>query len=215
MKINGYIDHTLLKASATEEEVRQLCGEAVAWRFAAVCVNPCFASLVSSELAGSGVKTCVVIGFPLGATFTSVKVCEAVEAVANGAQEVDMVMNIGALKDGRHDIVLNDIGAVVAGVSGRASVKVIIECCLLTRDEIVKSCELALEGGAQYVKTSTGFAAAGAQVQDVKLMRETVGQEAGVKASGGIRTYEDAMAMIEAGATRLGTSAGVSIVTHL
>jgi deoxyribose-phosphate aldolase len=212
MKIQEYIDHTLLKPDATEAKVVKLCREAAEYGFASVCVNPFYIPLVSRELEGSGVKPCAVVGFPLGATTKKTKAFEAAEAVANGAGEVDMVINIGALKDGKSDVVKDDIEEVVKAVQGKAAVKVILECCLLTADEIQKACELAVQAGADFVKTSTGFSTGGARVEDVTLMRKTVGDKAGVKASGGIKDYQTAKEMIDAGATRLGASAGVEIV---
>lgn len=212
MKIAGYIDHTLLKADATEEQIKQLCREAREYHFASVCVNSCHTELVTRELLDSGVKTCVVVGFPLGASLSEVKAFEAMKAVEMGAREIDMVMNIGALKEGSFDRVQRDIRTVVETVGEWALVKVILENCLLTEGEKKKACELALEGGAHYVKTSTGFSSGGATVDDVKLMKECVGDKARVKASGGIRTLEQALAMIEAGADRIGASSGVKIV---
>ena len=212
MKIQDYIDHTLLKPEATKEQVRTLCIEAKEYEFSSVCVNPFYTSLVSKELEGSEVKTCVVIGFPLGATASQVKTFEAETAVRAGAQEVDMVINIGALKDTDYDVVEEDIKAVVDAVKGKALVKVIIETCLLTDEEKAKACELATKTGAHFVKTSTGFSTGGATLGDVALMRKTVGNKVGVKASGGIRDYKTALAMIEAGATRIGTSSGVKIM---
>ena len=212
MKIQDYIDHTLLKPEATKEQVRTLCIEAKEYEFSSVCVNPFYTSLVSKELEGSEVKTCVVIGFPLGATASQVKTFEAETAARAGAQEVDMVINIGALKDTDYDVVEEDIKAVVDAVKGKALVKVIIETCLLTDEEKAKACELATKTGAHFVKTSTGFSTGGATLGDVALMRKTVGNKAGVKASGGIRDYKTALAMIEAGATRIGTSSGVKIM---
>ncbi len=204
------IDHTLLKPDATQEDVRRICGEAKTYGFASVCVNSCYAALVREELRGSGVKTCCVVGFPLGAMSAAAKAFEAEQACADGAQEIDMVLNVGALKAGDDAYVLRDIGAVVAAACG-AIVKVILETCLLNDDEIVRACRLAVQAGASFVKTSTGFGSGGATVHDVALMRQTVGPEIGVKASGGIRTRADAVNMIEAGASRIGTSAGAAI----
>lgn len=212
MKIQEFIDHTLLKPESTEEQVKKICSEAKKYEFASVCVNPYYASLVSSELKGTGVKTCVVIGFPLGANTKEVKAFETKQAIENGANEVDMVINIGALKDKKYDVVKEDIKAVVEAAKGKAHVKVIIETCLLTDDEKVKACELSKEAGADFVKTSTGFSTGGAKAQDVALMRKTVGEDLGVKASGGIRDYKTCMEMIEAGASRIGASAGIKIV---
>lgn len=211
MKIQEYIDHTLLKPEARLDEIIKMCNEAKEYKFASVCVNPYYASVVSNELKDSGVKTCVVIGFPLGANTKNVKAFEAEEAVKNGAEEVDMVINIGALKDKKYDYVKEDIEAVVNAVKGKAHVKVIIECCLLTDEEKVIACEISKEAGADFVKTSTGFSTGGAVADDVELMRKTVGGHIGVKASGGIRDYKTAKAMLEAGANRIGASAGIQI----
>ncbi|GAB6103139.1 deoxyribose-phosphate aldolase [Thermococcus atlanticus] len=211
--IAGYIDHTNLKAYATGEDIIKLCREAMEYGFYAVCVNPYRVKLAKETLKGSGVKVATVIGFPLGATPTEVKVFEAKKALEGGADELDMVINIGALKDKDYDYVRNDIAEVVKVAHEKnAKVKVIIETCYLTEEEKVKACELAKEAGADFVKTSTGFGTGGATVEDVRLMRKVVGEGMGVKAAGGIRTYEQALAMIEAGATRLGTSSGVKIV---
>lgn len=207
------IDHTLLKPEATPAQVEQLCDEARGWEFASVCVNPVYAALAAERLAGTDVAVCVVCGFPLGATPTPVKVCEAEQALADGATEVDMVIHIGALKAGDHARVQEDIAAVAQVChQGGALLKVIIETALLDREEKVTACQLAQAAGADFVKTSTGFARGGATVEDVRLMRETVGDEMGVKAAGGVRSYGDAMAMVEAGASRIGASAGVRIV---
>lgn len=208
-----YIDHTLLKPDATREQILKLCREAVEHRFASVCVNPCWVPLCAETLQGSGVKVCTVIGFPLGATLSTVKAFEAEECIRQGAGEVDMVINIGALKSGDQRYVENDIRAVVERAHALgALVKVIIETVLLTQEEKVLACRLSQAAGADFVKTSTGFAGGGATVEDVALMRQVVGEAMGVKAAGGIRTYEDALRMIQAGANRLGTSAGVQIV---
>lgn len=211
-QLAGMIDHTILKANASEAEVRKVCEEALEYGFASVCINPANISLASEMLKGSKVKVCTVIGFPLGANTSAVKAFETDDAIKNGAQEVDMVINIGKLKDKDYEYVKNDIKAVVDASKGRALSKVIIETCLLTDEEKVKACELAKEAGADYVKTSTGFSTGGATPEDIKLMRETVGPEMGVKASGGVRTYEDAMAVVENGATRIGASASIAIV---
>ena len=213
-ELASYIDHTLLKPEASREQIRAVCEEAKQYHFASVCVNPCWVPLIAEELKGSGVSVCCVIGFPLGASLSSVKAFEAREAVAAGAQEIDMVINVGAVKSGDWELVRDDIAAVNAA-KGDAKLKVIIETCLLTDEEKVRVCEIAKETGADFVKTSTGFSTGGATVQDVALMRKTVGPEMGVKASGGIRTLEDALAMIEAGASRLGASAGVKIIEAL
>lgn len=210
--IAKYIDHTLLKANATEAQIRRLCEEASEYHFASVCVNTCYVPLAAELLKGSGVKTCCVVGFPLGAMSTAAKAFEAADAVKNGAEEVDMVINIGAVKFGDWDYVAKDIEEVVKASHDKALVKVIIETCLLTDDEKVLACRTAKDAGADFVKTSTGFSIGGATVEDIRLMRETVGAEMGVKASGGIKTYEDAIAMIEAGATRIGASSGIAIV---
>lgn len=211
--IASKIDHTILKANATIDQVKKLCEEAKQYMFASVCVNPSYVSLASELLKQSEVAVCTVIGFPLGATTTGIKVAETMEAIENGATEVDMVINIGALKSGKMDIVKEDIESVVAAARGKARVKVIIETCLLTDEEKIKACSIAKEAGADFVKTSTGFSTGGATIEDVRLMREVVGKEMGVKASGGIRDYETAIAMINAGADRLGTSSSIAIVT--
>ena len=213
-ELASYIDHTLLKPEASREQIRAVCEEAKQYHFASVCVNPCWVPLIAEELKGSGVSVCCVIGFPLGASLSSVKAFEAREAVAAGAQEIDMVINIGAIKSGGWELVREDIAAVNAA-KGTAKLKVIIETCLLTDEEKVRVCQIAKEAGADFVKTSTGFSTGGATVHDVELMRRTVGPEMGVKASGGIRTLADALAMIEAGASRLGASAGVKIIEAL
>ena len=205
------IDHTNLKPFATTGEIGALCAEALQHHFASVCVNPCHTATAKNALQGSDVRLAVVIGFPLGATTTRAKAFEAREAILNGADELDMVINVGALKEGRESFVEGDIRAVVEA-AGQATVKVIIETCYLTDDEIVRACRLAVRAGADFVKTSTGFGPAGAKVEHVRLMRATVGPEIGVKAAGGIRTYQDAIDLIEAGANRIGASAGISIV---
>ncbi|MDV3428546.1 MAG: deoxyribose-phosphate aldolase [Bacillota bacterium] len=212
MEIEKYIDHTILKPEATKAEVIKLCREAREYGFASVCVNPYHAALVSKELKGTEVKTCVVIGFPLGANTKEIKALEASKALDDGAQEVDMVINIGALKDKDYDYVEEDIKAVVNAVKGKALLKVIIECCLLTDEEKVIACELSKKAGAEYVKTSTGFSTGGAKALDIALMRKTVGSEMGVKASGSIRDFKTAKEMIDAGASRIGASAGLKIV---
>lgn len=210
------IDHTLLKANATEEQVRQLCAEARQYAFATVCVNPTWVSLCAEQLANSLVKVCTVVGFPLGANLPSVKAYEAAQCIESGAGELDMVINIGALKSGQRDLVAADIAAVVeAAHPFAANVKVIIETCYLTDEEKVLACELARAAGADFVKTSTGLGPAGATVADITLMRHTVGPEMGVKAAGGIRTAVDALAMIAAGATRIGASASIQIINEL
>ena len=211
--IARYIDHTSLKADATRAQVTQLCREAQEYRFAAVCVNPTHVRLSADLLKGSGVAVACVAGFPLGATSLEVKAYEAHQAIQNGAAEIDMVINIGALKDGDYDLVERDIAAVARVChDGDAVCKVIIEAALLTEQEKVKACELAQKAGADYVKTSTGLGPGGATLADVALMRRVVGPDMGVKAAGGIRSLADAQAMIEAGASRIGTSAGTKIV---
>lgn len=211
--ISKIIDHTILKPDTTREQIVQLVAEAKKYKFASVCVNPNYTSLASKLLKDTPeVKVCTVIGFPLGATTTAVKVFEAEEAVKNGAEEVDMVINIAALKDGLDNLVEKDIKAVVDALQGQALVKVIIETCLLTDEEKIRACHLAVEAGADFVKTSTGFSISGATIEDVRLMRKTVGPKIGVKAAGGIRTLNKAQAMIEAGANRIGSSSGVSII---
>lgn len=207
----GYIDHTLLKPEAKREDIIKLCREALQNNFYSVCINPSFVKIAVSELKESAVKVCAVIGFPLGATTTATKAFETAEAIASGAEEVDMVIHVGALKGGEEDYVRDDIGAVVKAAGGK-TVKVIIESGLLTDSEKVLACRLAKEAGAGFVKTSTGFGPGGATVGDIRLMRETVGPDLGVKASGGVRTLEAARLMIEAGATRIGTSSGIIIV---
>ncbi len=211
MEINRYIDHTLLAADATKDRIIKLCNEAREYKFASVCVNSCWVGLCADLLKGSGVEVCTVVGFPLGAMVTKAKAYEAECAVSDGADEVDMVINIGDLKDGDYKAVEDDIRAVKAAC-GDKILKVIIECCLLTDEEKVKACELSEAAGADYVKTSTGFSKGGATAEDVALMRCTVGDRLGVKAAGGIRDRATAEKMIEAGASRLGCSAGIAIV---
>lgn len=213
MDIAKYIDHTILKPEATVREVDQLIEEAKTYHFASVCVNPCFVAYAKEKLKDSDVKVCTVIGFPLGANTSNVKAFEATDAVNNGADEIDMVIAIGALKAGRLNEVQHDMEAVVKASQGRL-VKVILETCLLTKDEIVIACQLAMAAGVDFVKTSTGFNKYGATVEDVALMKKTVQDNLKVKASGGIRSLEDALKMIEAGADRLGTSSGVSLVNQ-
>ncbi len=208
------IDHTLLKQDATSEEIKKLCKEALEYNFASVCVNPTNVELAAKILNGSLVKVCTVIGFPLGANTTKIKVLEAKDAIENGATEVDMVINIGRLKDKDYDYVKKDIEAVVNEVKGKALIKVIIETCLLTDEEKVIACKLASEAKADFVKTSTGFSTGGATPFDVKLMRETVGENMGVKASGGVRTSEYAKELIKNGANRIGASASIKICTE-
>ncbi|WP_044894753.1 deoxyribose-phosphate aldolase [Bacillus alveayuensis] len=206
------IDHTLLKANTTKEQIVKLCEEAKQYNFASVCVNPTWVATAAELLKGTDVKVCTVIGFPLGANTPETKAFETKDAIEKGATEVDMVINIGALKDGNDELVERDIRAVVEAAKEKALVKVIIETCLLTEEEKVRACELAVKAGADYVKTSTGFSTGGATIEDVALMRKTVGPEIGVKASGGVRDLQGAEAMIEAGATRIGTSSGVAII---
>ena len=211
--IASYIDHTILKQDATQAQIIQLCAEARTYQFASVCVNPTHVKLCAQLLRGSGVKTCTVVGFPLGANTEAVKVFETWDAVDMGATEIDMVINIGALKAKNYAAVLDDIAAVTeAAHEGEAIVKVIIEAALLTDEEKVIACQLSQAAGADFVKTSTGFGPSGATVEDVALMRQTVGPDMGVKAAGGVRNLQDARAMIAAGATRIGASAGVAIV---
>ena len=211
MKLNKYIDHTLLKPDASQEQIETLIEEAKKYDFASVCVNPTWVSFAAQSLKGTDVKVCTVIGFPLGANTPELKAFETSDAIRNGANEIDMVINIGALKSQNFDLVEKDIRAVVEAAKGTL-VKVIIETCLLTDDEKVKACQIAQKAGADFVKTSTGFSTGGATVADVALMRKTVGPDMGVKASGGARSYEDALAFIKAGATRIGASSGVAIM---
>ena len=206
----SYIDHTLLKADATEAQITRLCAEAREHRFASVCVNPRWVALCAQLLAGSGVRVCTVIGFPLGASSSAIKAAETRQAVADGADELDMVISVGDLKAGNNEFVHGDIRGVVKAAEGR-TVKVIIEACLLTDEEKSLACKLAMAAGADFVKTSTGFSTGGATVADVKLMRAAVGPNFGVKAAGGIRTRKDALMMIKAGANRIGASAGIAI----
>ena len=211
MKLNKYIDHTLLKQDATVEQIDRLLSEAKDYDFASVCVNPCWVAHAKSGLETTDIKVCTVVGFPLGATTYAVKAFETKEAIQNGADEIDMVINVGALKSGNAALVESDIRAVVEA-SGDKLVKVIIEACLLTDEEKILACQLAQKAGADFVKTSTGFSTGGATLPDVKLMRQTVGPDMGVKAAGGARSYADAVAFVEAGATRIGTSSGVAIL---
>ncbi|MGV3322177.1 deoxyribose-phosphate aldolase [Streptococcus hyovaginalis] len=211
MDINHLIDHTLLKPDSTRDQIDQLIQEADDYQFASVCVNPTWVNYASDKLADSTVKVCTVIGFPLGASTSETKAFETKNAIKNGADEIDMVINIGAAKDGDFALVQSDIAAVVEA-SGDKLVKVIIETCLLTDDEKIKACQAAVAAGADFVKTSTGFSTGGATVHDVTLMRKTVGPDIGVKASGGARSFEDAKAFVEAGATRIGTSSGIAII---
>ncbi len=206
-----WIDHTFLKPDATEEDIRKICSEARQHHFASVCINPTWVALTYQLLQGASTKVCTVVGFPLGATLPEVKATETQLAIERGAEEIDMVMNIGALKSGKYDLVERDIRAVIRS-AGRKTVKVIIETCLLTDEEKVKACAITKHAGAHFVKTSTGFSKGGATVHDVALMRKVVGTGMGVKASGGVRSYEEACKMVEAGATRIGASASVAIV---
>lgn len=206
-----YFDHTILKADATEAQVAKICNEALENDFMSVCVNQYYTKFVAEKLAGSNVKVCTVVGFPLGMSETRVKAFETKAAIEDGATEIDMVINVGALKDGKYDYILNDI-KTLKEVCGDIVLKVIVETCLLTDEEIVKACELSKEAGADFVKTSTGFSTAGAKTHHVALMRKTVGEEIGVKASGGIHNEEQAQSMIDAGASRLGTSATLAII---
>jgi len=209
----GMIDHTLLKPEALSKEVEKLCAEANEYKFAAVCVNPGYVFLARNLLKGSSVKVCTVVGFPLGASTTRTKIFETEDALANGAEEIDMVMNIGRLKSGDYSVVREDIRGVVSQAQSKSAlVKVIIEACLLTDAEKEKACLVAKEMGANFVKTSTGFSKGGAVAADVSLMRRVVGNSVGVKAAGGIRSYQDAVMMIESGANRIGTSSGVKIL---
>ncbi|WP_078379646.1 deoxyribose-phosphate aldolase [Sutcliffiella halmapala] len=213
--IGELIDHTLLKADATKEAVVTLCQEAKEYNFASVCVNPTWVKTSAELLEGTNVKVCTVIGFPLGASTPEVKAFETTNAIENGATEVDMVINISALKDGDNELVERDIRAVVDAAKGKALTKVIIETCLLTEEEKVRACEIAVKAGTDFVKTSTGFSTGGATVADIALMRKTVGPDIGVKASGGVRDAQGAKEMIEAGATRIGASSGIAIVNGL
>lgn len=212
MDLAKYIDHTILKPEATPNDIRRLCSEATEHHFAAVCVNPCYVDLAASLLAGTGVNVATVIGFPLGANLSSVKAFEAKQAILHGADELDMVINIGAAKLGLWEALLYDIQHVIVEAN-KKTVKVIVETALLTEEEKRKVCQIVLESGADYIKTSTGFVPGGATVADVKLFKSIVGDKIGIKASGGVRTLEDAKAMIAAGATRLGTSAGIHIIS--
>ena len=211
-QIARMIDHTLLKADASKEQIVDLCKEAVKYQFATVCVNPTWVKTAATGLKGENVGVTTVIGFPLGATTTFTKMAETKDAIASGATEIDMVMNIGALKSGNYELVQKDIESVVLAARGQVIVKVIIETCFLTNEEKVIACEIAKEAGAHFVKTSTGFGTGGATVEDITLMRKTVGPDFGVKASGGVRDYQTALRMIRAGATRIGASSGKEIV---
>ena len=211
MNYNKMIDHTVLKADTPLEIVKRICDEAMEYGFASVCINPCHVAYCADYLKDSDVNVCTVIGFPLGANTSAVKAFETKDAIANGADEIDMVMNIGALKDKNYDLVRDDVKAVVEAANGTL-VKVILETCLLTEDEIKKACELCVEAKADYVKTSTGFSTRGATIEDVRIMKEAVHGKAKVKAAGGVRTPEDMVKIVAAGADRIGTSAGCSLV---
>lgn len=212
MNINKLIDHTALKPNTNKESILKLIAEAKTYDFASVCANPCWVALAHQELKNTDVKVCTVIGFPLGANTTEVKVFETKDAIEKGTQEIDMVINIAMLKDKEYDYVENEIHQIVEAAKDKAIVKVIIETCLLTDEEKIKACELSQKAGADFVKTSTGFSTGGATIHDIALMRKTVGAEMGVKASGGVHTHEEALAMVEAGATRIGASAGVKLL---
>ena len=211
MNYNKMIDHTVLKADTPLQTVKRICDEAMEYGFASVCINPCHVAYCADYLKDSDVNVCTVIGFPLGANTSAVKAFETKDAIANGADEIDMVMNIGALKDKNYDLVRDDVKAVVEAANGTL-VKVILETCLLTEDEIKKACELCVEAKADYVKTSTGFSTRGATIEDVRIMKEAVHGKAKVKAAGGVRTPEDMVKIVAAGADRIGTSAGCSLV---
>lgn len=211
MNYNKMIDHTVLKADTPLETVKRICDEAMEYGFASVCINPCHVAYCADYLKDSDVNVCTVIGFPLGANTSAVKAFETKDAIANGADEIDMVMNIGALKDKNYDLVRDDVKAVVEAANGTL-VKVILETCLLTEDEIKKACDLCVEAKADYVKTSTGFSTRGATIEDVRIMKEAVHGKAKVKAAGGVRTPEDMVKIVAAGADRIGTSAGCSLV---
>lgn len=210
--IAAMIDHTLLKPEATRQQIESLCQEAKEYKFASVCVNPTWVSTAKELLQGSDVMVCTVIGFPLGATTSETKAFETKNAIDHGADEVDMVINIGALKDHNDELVEKDIRTVVEAAKGKAHTKVIIETSLLSKEEKIRACELSVKAGADFVKTSTGFSTGGATAEDIALMRQTVGPDLGVKASGGVRSTEDVQKMIEAGATRIGASSSIAIV---
>ena len=211
MQINKYIDHTLLKAFATQEEIRKLCEEAIKYDFKSVCVNPVNVALAKKALEGSDVLVCTVVGFPLGANTKEIKALETLDAIKNGADEIDMVINIGKAKEHDFDYIEEEIKCVVTASAGKTT-KVIIETCYLNDEEKVECCKAAKAAGATFVKTSTGFGTGGATASDIKLMRETVGAEMGVKASGGVRSYDDVKVMVENGATRIGASSGIQIM---
>jgi deoxyribose-phosphate aldolase len=213
--ISSMIDHTFLKPDGTKKDIKKLCEEAIEYGFVSVCINPIYVKYAKKLLEESNVKIATVIGFPLGCTTKETKVFEATEAIKNGADELDMVINIGALKDKEYETVREDIKGVVESSRGRALVKVIIETCLLTDDEKMKACQLAMEAGADFVKTSTGFSSGGATLKDVELMKSVVGDKLGVKASGGIRDFDTAMKMVKAGASRIGASSSVKIIKDM
>jgi deoxyribose-phosphate aldolase len=213
--VAAMIDHTLLKPESTKEQIETLCQEARENKFFSVCINPTWVRTAKELLQGSDVKVCTVIGFPLGATTSETKAFETTNAIEHGADEVDMVINIGALKDHNDELVERDIRAVVEAAKGKALTKVIIETSLLTKEEKIRACDLSVKAGADYVKTSTGFSTGGATFEDIALMRKTVGPDIGVKASGGVRSTEDAQKMIEAGATRIGASSSVAIINGM
>lgn len=213
MQVNKFIDHTILKATATSSDVKKICEEAIRYDFKSVCINPCNVSLAKELLQDSDVLVCTVIGFPLGANTKEIKALETLDAIKNGADEIDMVINVGKAKEHDYAYIEEEIKLVVASAAGK-TVKVIIETCYLTDEEKVECCKAAFNAKATFVKTSTGFGTGGATVEDIKLMRETVGEEMGVKASGGIRSLEDLEAMVEAGASRIGASSGVAIMEN-
>lgn len=214
MKMNKLIDHTLLKADATRDMIKKLCDEAITYDFASVCVNSSWVSYCAQQLNGSTVKVCSVVGFPLGAMSTKAKAYETQCVIEDGADEIDMVMNIGAFKDQDYELVQKDIEAVVEAANHHC-VKVILETCLLTKEEIIKACELCVAAKATYVKTSTGFSLRGATIDDVKLMKSVVKDNAKVKAAGGVKSYEDLLAMVDAGANRIGSSSGVMLMESM
>lgn len=211
--INKLIDHTLLKAFATSDEIKKICDEAIKYDFASVCVNPCYVSLVSELLKDSDVRVCTVIGFPLGANTIEIKQAETLDAVNNGAEEIDMVINVGKAKEHDFNYIKDEIEAVVSAANGNL-VKVILETCYLTSEEIVEVCKMASIAGAQFVKTSTGFGTGGAKVEDVELMKKSILDTMSVKASGGVRTLDDLNKMVEAGASRIGASSGAAIIAE-
>lgn len=214
MEINKLIDHTLLDSSATESDIKKLCDEAIEYNFKSVCVQPYWVKKASELLKGTDVLVCVVVGFPHGVNTPEIKLLEARQAVDDGATEVDMVMNVGAFKSGDLKAVKDEISAIAEEVRGKAKLKVILENCLLTKEEIKVACELSAEAKADFVKTSTGFSKSGANIEDVTLMKQVVGDQLGVKASGGVRDYETLLQYVEVGATRIGTSSGVKIVNQ-